>query len=172
MPQLTAITSQTFASKAWKSPTGYAFAAQMNAVPVVAAELGRLVPTLPMGFVATETGLQLVAITALQPDTNLLIVPDGRWIGDYIPAVLRAYPFRLAKPEGSEESILCFDESSHLLVDAGEGGPFAGPGRRSKGFRRKAATNMAEAVARSSSGRAGSWCGGRPGRQCRGKATR
>lgn len=124
MPQLTAVTPQHFAHKAWQRRSGYAFAAQANILPVVAAELARLVPALPMGFVQTESSFQLVAITALQPGSNCFLAPGGRWLGDYVPAALRAYPFRLIKPEDREESILCFDESSGLVVERGQGEAF------------------------------------------------
>ena len=124
MPQLTAITPQHFAHKAWQRRSDYAFAAQANVLPVVVAELARLVPALPMGFVQAESSFQLVAITALQPGTNCFLAPDGRWLGDYVPAALRAYPFRLIKPEDREESILCFDESSGWVVERGQGEAF------------------------------------------------
>jgi len=124
MPQLTAITPQHFARKAWQRRSGYAFAAQAHILPVVVAELARLVPALPMGFVQTEASFQLVAITALQPGTNLFVAPDGRWLNNYVPAALRAYPFRLIKPEDREQSILCFDESSGRVVEAGQGEAF------------------------------------------------
>ena len=124
MPQLTAITPQYFADKAWKRQAGYAFAAQANILPIVMAELAKLVPTLPLGFVQTEGGFQLMGITALQPGTNLFIAPDSRWLGGYVPAALRGYPFCLVKPPDHEASILCFDESSGLLVEAGQGEAF------------------------------------------------
>ena len=66
MPQLTAITPQHFANKAWKRQSGYPFAAQANILlPVVMAELAKLVPVMPLGFVQTEGGFRLAGITAL-----------------------------------------------------------------------------------------------------------
>ena len=124
MSQLTAITPQVFANKAWKRCTSYAFAAQATILPVMVNELVKLVPAVPLGFVQTEGGFQLVAITALQPGTNLFVAPDGRWLSAYVPATLRGYPFRLVKPKDLTDSILCFHESSDLLVDAGMGEPF------------------------------------------------
>lgn len=37
-----------------------------------------------------------MVITALQPGTNCFVAADGNWIGDSIPAVVRAYPSRMA----------------------------------------------------------------------------
>ena len=59
----------------------------------------------------------MVAITSLQPGTNLYVAPDGKWLGTYIPASLRAYSFKLARQEGSDESILCINEASRLVVN-------------------------------------------------------
>ncbi|HZV64882.1 MAG TPA: SapC family protein [Telluria sp.] len=124
MPQFTAVTPEFFANKSWQQPSTYAFAAQANVLPVIAAELAKLVPRMPLGFVQTEAGFQLVAIASLQPDSNFFIAPDGRWLGDYVPAVLRSYPFRLVKLQDRDESILCFDESSGSALGAGIGEAF------------------------------------------------
>ncbi len=124
MPQLSAVTPQRFAGKAWKRQSGYTFAAQASILPIAMTELAKLVPVLPLILVKTESGFQLVAITALQPGMNLFVAPDGRWLGDYVPATLRDYPFRLVKPKDRKDSILCFDEDSGLLVEAGQGEAF------------------------------------------------
>lgn len=54
MSELTAITTQQFAHKAWRRPSGYAFAARAHVLPVVVAELPARVPALPIGFVQAE----------------------------------------------------------------------------------------------------------------------
>ena len=122
--QLTAITREQFAAKAWRRYTSYAFAAQSYILPVVASELAKLVPAMPMGFVRTGEAFQLMAITSLQPGGNCFVAQDGTWLADYIPAAVRAYPFQLVKSQDREDSILCYDESSGLLVEAGQGEAF------------------------------------------------
>jgi hypothetical protein len=124
MGQLTAVSHQQFGSKTWISTSSYSFAAKFNIVPVVAGELSRLVPVLPLGFVMQGKSFQLAALTSLQPGANLFVARDGRWLGSYIPAALRGYPFRLVKPQEGQESILCFNESSGLLAEAGKGEAF------------------------------------------------
>jgi hypothetical protein len=126
MPKFVAITGAQFSSKSWKRNSSYAFAAKFNTVPVVLAELGKLLPTLPMGFLQTGDSFQLVAITALQPEVSFFVAPDGRWLGEYIPAILRSHPFALATPEGQSEAILCVDESSGLVVEKGQSQPGQG----------------------------------------------
>lgn len=122
--QFTVITKEQFSGKAWRRHASYAFAAGGNLIPMVASELARAVPAMPLGFVKSGDGFQLVAITALQPGANLFVAPDGRWLGAYVPAAVRGYPFRLVKPQGRTESVLCIDEASGLVVEAGQGEAF------------------------------------------------
>jgi hypothetical protein len=123
-PQLTAISAENFSGKAWRRYTSYAFAAGGNLIPLVAAELAQAVPAMPLGFVQSGEGFQLVAVTALQPGANLFVAPDGRWLGAYVPAALRGYPFRLVKPQDRADSVLCIDEASGLVAEGGQGEAF------------------------------------------------
>ncbi len=121
---LTVITQEQFADKTWRRASSYAFAAPSNILPVVLSELAKLVPAMPLGFVKAGDQFQLVAITSLQPGSNLFVAPDGKWIGEYIPSFLQTYPFRLVKSQEREENVLCFDTDSGLLNSDGEGEAF------------------------------------------------
>jgi len=85
MTEFTAITPEGHSQKVWKNVTDYAFAAADNVIPLVAAELSKMVSAMPIGFIEQETGYQLVAVTSLQPEQNLYVAPDGKWQGTYIP---------------------------------------------------------------------------------------
>lgn len=122
MSEFAAITLERHASKAWRKHTNYAFAATDMVISLVGAELGKAAPAMPIGFIRNGDAYQLVGVTSLQPGKNLYIAPSGEWLGTYIPAVLRGYPFRLLQPEGAKEAILCIDEASGLVVDANAGG--------------------------------------------------
>jgi len=122
MTELTAITPERHAKKAWKRVTDNAFAAEETVIPLVGAELSKTALAMPTGFIKQEVGYQLVAITSLQPGTNLYVAPDGKWLGTYIPAALRSYPFKLAQQESSDKLILCINEASGLVVDSDEEG--------------------------------------------------
>jgi hypothetical protein len=122
MAEFTAVTPKTHAKKVWKHVTNYTFAAADNVIPLVGAELSKVVPVMPIGFVKQEAGYQLVAIASLQPGKNLYVAPDGKWLGTYIPSAIRAYPFRLLKPENAEKSVLCINEGSGLVVESTEDG--------------------------------------------------
>ena len=122
MAELAAITTERHAKKVWKHVTDYAFVAEDAGIPLVGAELGKAALAMPIGLIKIDAGYQLVAITSLQPGTNLYVAPDGKWLGGYIPAALRGYPFQLAQQEGAGEFILCINEASGLVVESVEDG--------------------------------------------------
>lgn len=132
-PKFIAISAENLSGKAWRRSPGYAFAAGETLIPLVVAELTQAVPAMPLGFIQSGLGFQLVAVTSPQPGANLFVAPDGRWLGAYVPAALRGYPFRLIKPQDRADSVLCIDEASGLVVEAGQGEAFFGEdGRPSK----------------------------------------
>jgi len=52
-----------------------------------------------------------VAVFGLKPGENLFASPEGRWDASYVPAMLRAYPFTMARIEGSDRWAIVFDNS-------------------------------------------------------------
>lgn len=118
MAKFIPINKARHAAKAWVRPTNYAFAAREATVPIVGVEVAMATPNMPLAFIKVDKLTQLAAITAPRPGNNLFVGKDGRWLGAYVPAVLRCYPFRLARIEGKEEMALCVAEDS--LVDKGE----------------------------------------------------
>jgi len=51
-----------------------------------------------------------VAVFGLRNGENLFL-KDDNWVGGYIPALLRAYPFTMARIEGSDRWAMVFDSS-------------------------------------------------------------
>ncbi|WP_322529111.1 SapC family protein [Salinicola sp. LHM] len=86
---------------------GYAFAADRQVTPILLAELGKLLPHYPLGFVQQGDQFQPVALLGLS-GPNRYLHPDGRWMADYVPAGLRGYPFTLANAEDNQQ-VLCID---------------------------------------------------------------
>jgi len=127
MPQFTAVSRDHHAGKAWRRHTSHAFAAGDAVLPLVASELAQAVMAMPVAFVKQDGRYVLMAVLSLVPGRNLFVAPDGRWLGDYVPAALRGQPFRLLRPEGAGQAILCVDEHSGLVVDAGQGEAFFNP---------------------------------------------
>jgi hypothetical protein len=51
-----------------------------------------------------------VAVFGMKPGENLFAV-DGKWDAPYLPAMMRAYPFTMARIEGSDRWAMVFDNS-------------------------------------------------------------
>ena len=52
-----------------------------------------------------------VAVFGMKPGENLFVTPEAKWDAAYIPAMLRAYPFTMARIEGSDRWAMVFDNS-------------------------------------------------------------
>jgi hypothetical protein len=123
MTQPSVITLQNFQKKYWQRFTSYHFAQKEHMVPLVAAELFQAVSTMPVAFTQINGQFFLTGLQSLVPGLNLFVTPKGQWIGNYIPAAYRSYPFMLARVEGKNQKVLCVDESSGLVSDT-TGEPF------------------------------------------------
>ncbi len=111
------VSHERHAAKRWQHPKGYSFAAGEMMVPVGALELASAVPVMPLAFIKEPTRYVCVALTGLEKGKNLFVGSSGQWLGLYVPAAWRAYPFSLQFGLDGP-STLCFDEASGLLADA------------------------------------------------------
>lgn len=93
----------------------YFFAASERAVPVLLAELNKVMPHYLLGFIAQGDSYLPMAIVGAK--TNAYLSPDGRWLAPYVPATLRGYPFALANAEEGRR-VLAID--AERLSDDGE----------------------------------------------------
>ena len=108
----------------WLRYSSYAFASRDSAAPLLLHELERAALFLPAAFLLQAGQPLLVAVQGLAPGRNFLVSVDGRWLGGYIPAAYRGYPFHLAKTE-DDRWAFCVDEASGLLThDRSQGEPF------------------------------------------------
>ncbi|KQT51936.1 hypothetical protein ASG43_20820 [Aureimonas sp. Leaf454] len=107
----------------WQRFTHYGFARPVALASLAAPEVTKAALHLPLAFYPENGAWKLGAVLGLEPGQNLFVAPDGRWLGGYTPATLRSYPFRIGRPAGTEEAVLCIDEASGLLVEGG-GEPF------------------------------------------------
>ncbi|SFV26764.1 SapC protein [Devosia crocina] len=109
-------------SKRWLANADYRFAADVLMVPVALEELAAASVSLPLAFAKGPT-TSLIALTGLQQGKNVFVGPDGRWLGDYMPAVLRGFPFKLL-PATEGKWALGFDHASGLIASGVEGEAF------------------------------------------------
>lgn len=123
MTAIQMITRQRHQSRRWSRPPHFGFAAQQALAPLAANEIGVACLSLPIALVAMGDEWVLAAILGLPPADNLSVTQDGRWLGPYIPASIRLYPFSMGKT-ADDQSVLCMDEGSQLITDGPQGERF------------------------------------------------
>lgn len=122
MAKLVPVTREQFGGKRWLRFENYRFASHDPVVPLAASEIARAALAMPLAFLQLEGRYTLVAVQSLLPQQNMFVAADGRWLGFYVPALYRGYPFRLLRKPDSDELVLCVDEESGLVVDGTAGG--------------------------------------------------
>lgn len=116
MSDIQAVSRERHADKRWQRYSSYSFAAADAVAPLVIQEMAKACATLPLGFIAADEGYLPVAVQGLVPGNNLLVTAQGQWLGGYVPAFYRAFPFRLANTTDNQQ-VLCVIESSGLVSD-------------------------------------------------------
>jgi hypothetical protein len=122
MPQFAAISRERHANKKWLRFSNFGFAAGEVIAPIVAAELARAAHAMPCAFLQQSGRYTLVAVLSIIAGRNMFVGPDGRWLGPYVPAVFRLYPFRALSTGQGDSVVLCVDEESKLVVDGSSAG--------------------------------------------------
>ena len=117
MAKIVPVSREKHASKAWRRPNGYSFAATNAVVPIGGSEFSLAAPAMPIAFVEQDGRYVSVVVMGIKTGANVFVGPTGQWLGNYIPAVLRTYPFCLVNHPGAEQATLCVDEESALIVD-------------------------------------------------------
>ena len=117
MVKMVPVDRRSHAGKALRQGAGYGFAADQTLVPITAAEFATAAIAMPIAFIEHSKRYLPVAVTSPIQGRNLFISPTGQWLGTYIPAALRSYPFRLGMAEGSTVVSLWIDEDSGAVVD-------------------------------------------------------
>ena len=99
---------------------------EMNAIPRLApftsfmvsvSEFGDTALNFPILFVRAapdalgKDTVAPVAVFGMKPGENLFVTADNKWDAGYVPAMLRAYPFTMARIEGSDRWAIVFDNT-------------------------------------------------------------
>jgi hypothetical protein len=120
MVQFVPLTRDRHGAKACDQTANYAFAADRTVVPLVAAEFLNAARTMPIALIEHAGDFVPVALMSLTRGKNSFVDPNGRWLGRYVPAAFRNYPFSLLRHEQTNEWVLCVDETSSAIVERGE----------------------------------------------------
>jgi hypothetical protein len=120
MAKLVPLSRTEHRGKKWRRVAGYAFSRTEAVVPLVGAEVANAARAMPIAFVEQGGRYGLIGLLSPALGHNMYVTADGRWLGSYIPAWLRTYPFSLVRLKENPQSVLCYDTDSGLMVD-GEG---------------------------------------------------
>ena len=120
--RLVPYSTQSHATTRVKAQTSYAHVSQVPLLSLYGAEMMRAAHSFVVAFTAENDGFFPGALMSVEPGRNLFVGRDGRWLGEYLPAVLRRAPFVLARVEGGDQWVLCLDHDSELLSET-EGTP-------------------------------------------------
>lgn len=96
--------------------TDWSIGKRLNAIFVAAVEFGDVCRDFPIVFVKSgldpegKETIAPVAVFGLAQDDNLYVNADGRWRANYIPAMLRSYPFCIARIN-AERYAICVDKA-------------------------------------------------------------
>jgi hypothetical protein len=114
-----------------KGGANFAFAMDLNSVPLTIAEIPPAGAEYPVVFVGENP--MPVMLAGAREGENLFVDDAGAWTGRYVPAFLRRYPFVFATPTDGKTYTLCIDEGFAGCNRAGRGEPlFDAEGRRTQ----------------------------------------
>lgn len=122
MQDIQPVRLSTHANLRWVPSPNYSFAAASLMAPIAMDELAAASVAMPLAF-ANPGNPTLIGLLGLRPRQNLFLTPDGRWLGEYLPAVFRGYPFKLL-PAADDNWALAFDHSSGLIAENNTGEAF------------------------------------------------
>ena len=118
MVNIVPVDRERHSGKGCRWGAGFNFVAEQAIVPLVGFEFAHAAVAMPIAFVKHSERYVPVAVMSPVQGRNMFVGPSGQWLGMYLPALLRTYPFRLAQFEGREGLTVCVDEDSGWVVDA------------------------------------------------------
>lgn len=92
-----------------KAGVGYAFAREVNSVPLMSVEFDLACVEYPIVFSGEGRDVMPAALVGIRDNENLHVDENGAWLGKYIPAFVRRYPFVFSSDDGATFT-LCVDE--------------------------------------------------------------
>jgi hypothetical protein len=93
-----------------KSGSSFAYAKAVNSVPLMAAEFPNAAAEQAVVFSGQGDDVVPVVLLGVRDDENLFVGSNGKWLGRYVPAFLRRYPFVFSSSDDGKNFTLCVDE--------------------------------------------------------------
>ncbi len=99
-----------------KAIESFDFVKNVNMASIMVHEFSRAAAIYPIVFVEDKTKDQFrpVVLLGLEEGENLFVQGD-KWEASYVPAIIRRYPFALAKTGEEGRFAVCIDEESNLV---------------------------------------------------------
>ena len=110
------ITKERHLWKKVKSTDNFDFVKDVHIASIMVHEFSRAASIYPIVFLEdqAEDKFRPVILTGLEEGENLFI-KDNKWEASYIPAIIRRYPFSLAKTGEDGRFTICIDEESDFV---------------------------------------------------------
>ncbi|MGH3515160.1 MAG: SapC family protein [Burkholderiales bacterium] len=89
----------------------YAFARNVNSVPLMAVEFPRAAAEYAIVFAGAQDALMPAVILGVRGNENLYLSDKAAWQAKYIPAFVRRYPFVFSTADDGKTFMLCVDEA-------------------------------------------------------------
>lgn len=111
-----AFSTQAHKGKKVKIPKTFEFAAHSYIVAIMVNEFKHVAHTYPIVFLkGADERFGAYALLGVKHDQNLFVDTAGNWNADYIPAMIRRYPFSLGQGSDATQFVICIDEGSNLI---------------------------------------------------------
>jgi hypothetical protein len=89
----------------------YAFAARVNAVPLMAVEIPPAAAEFAIVFAQVGADILPAAVLGVRGEQNLYLTAEAQWRAKYVPAFIRRYPFVFSSSADQQTLTLCIDET-------------------------------------------------------------
>jgi hypothetical protein len=104
-----------------KAINGFSFAKDVNLASIMAHEFSRASSIYPIVFIEDGDNFKPVVLFGLEQGENLFVGEDSKWKSSYIPAIIRRFPFALAKVGDGSQYTVCIDKDSEYVNEKDEG---------------------------------------------------
>lgn len=121
--KLVPLNRETHAKTKVKPIDSFAFADGFHIASLMVHEFARASSIYPIVFLEDkeQDEFHSVVLLGLEAGENLFLADDGSWKASYVPAIIRRYPFALARLGDQEDQFtVCLDEES-AFVDTKHG---------------------------------------------------
>lgn len=103
-----------------KPITGFSFAKDFHIASLMVHEFARAASVCPIVFIEDQTldEFRPIVLLGLEQGKNLFVGADGKWQASYVPAIIRRYPFALARSQEEGQFTVCVDQDSDVVSES------------------------------------------------------